>query len=92
MALLHPESDLSMSEVAMGASLMKILSKKKKTIIVDELMEAFIKSDKRRSQENFFSTLCFLYMIGAVEKNDYHVKLVTSPKYSSPQGELQFTG
>lgn len=91
MALLHPESDLSMSLVAMGAGLLKDLRGKKTAVVVDELIESFIRDDKRRSQESFFNTLCFLYMVGAVEKDGYRIKINSPPKDESPQGELQFT-
>ena len=91
MALLHPESDLSMSTVAMGASLLRILSDRKTPIIVDELMEKFLRVDARRTQVNFFSALYFLYMLGAVDKVGYRIKIVPPPAGDALQGELEFT-
>jgi len=91
MALLHPESDLSMSSVAMGGSLLHIMSERKKPIIVDELMEKFLRADRRRTQVNFFSALYFLYMLGAIDKVGYRVKIVPPAAGDTLQGELGFT-
>lgn len=90
MALLHPESDLSMSDVAFGASILRILMHKKKSIIADELMESFLRVDKRRTPGNFFSAVYFLYMVGAIDKTDYHIKINTSFSNDPIQSEFQF--
>lgn len=74
MALLHPESDLSLSVVAMGAGLLKILSKKS-PVMIDDLLASFLKQDHRRTIVNFYSSLEFLYTVGAVEHKHYHIAI-----------------
>lgn len=91
MALLHPESDLSMSTVAMGANLLKILREKKRPLIVDELMESFLRADKRRTQVNFFTTLYFLYMLGTIDRDGYRIKIMSPLEGAPLQSELKFT-
>ena len=66
MALLHPESDLSLSVVVMGAGILSELSKKS-PIMIDDLLALFLKQDKRRTLINFYATLEFLYTIDAIE-------------------------
>lgn len=74
MALLHPENDLSLSVIVMGASLLKILSEKS-PVMVDDLLASFFKQDRRRTAANFYSSLEFLYAVGAVEHEHYHIKI-----------------
>ncbi|EGZ50778.1 ABC-three component system middle component 6 [Neisseria wadsworthii] len=78
MALLHPESDLSLSVVAMGAGLLKILSKKS-PVMIDDLLALFLKQDRRRTIVNFYSSLEFLYAVGAVEHEQYHISICRQP-------------
>lgn len=91
MALLHPESDISMSSIALGANILKILRDTKKPIIVDELMERFLRADKRRTQANFFIALNFLYMVGTIDKDGYRIKLISNLGKNPLQNELNFT-
>ena len=73
MALLHPESDLSLYVVVMGAGILSELSKKS-PIMIDDLLALFLKQDKRRTLINFYATLEFLYTIDAIEHEHYHAK------------------
>lgn len=76
MAFLHPESDLSMSIITFGASIIRILHKEKSPIIVDNLLDKFLKQDMRYTVVNFFSALEFLYTVGAIESEGYQIKLL----------------
>ncbi|MDO4248221.1 MAG: hypothetical protein Q4C79_04535 [Neisseria sp.] len=74
MALLHPESDLSLSVVVMGASILEELSKKN-SIMIDDLLTVFLKKDKRRTLVNFYATLEFLYTVDTIEHEHYHIRM-----------------
>lgn len=77
MPLLDPESDLSMSVVVMGADILRELILQS-PIQVDELMELFVKRDNRRTEAHFYSSLEFLYTVGAIEHHKYHIILQKS--------------
>ena len=83
MALLHPESDLSLSVVVMGAGILSELSKKS-PIMIDDLLALFLKQDKRRTLINFYATLEFLYTIDAIEHEHYHIKSC----HRTPQADI----
>lgn len=74
MASLYPESDLSLSVIVMGAGLLKILSEKS-PVMIDDLLASFLKQDRRRTVTHFYSSLDFLYTVGAVEHEHYHIKI-----------------
>lgn len=75
MALLHPESDLSMSVVVHGASVLDILKRHKKPMVTDELMEKFLRQDSRRTTVSFVCALEFLYTVGAIDHSKYRIGL-----------------
>ena len=83
MALLHPESDLSLSVVVMGAGILSELSKKS-PIMIDDLLALFLKHDKWRTLINFYATLEFLYTIDAIEHEHYHIKIC----HRTPQADI----
>ncbi len=74
MALLHPESDLSMSLLAQGADILRELHTARRPLIVDDLLERHLRADRKRTSEGFFSTLDLLYTLGAIEREGYRVK------------------
>ena len=93
MALLHPESDLSMSVIVMGASVLEILSREKQKetgIIIDDLLAGFLKRDKRRTLVNFYAVLEFLYTIGVVEHENYHIRIVKTKLQADMFGQEDF--
>ncbi|WP_051940401.1 hypothetical protein [Stenoxybacter acetivorans] len=78
MALLHPESDLSLSVPVMGANIIHELNKKpnqRQGILVDDLMNNFTRRDMRRTAVHFYDTLVFLYAIGVIEHVAYRIYL-----------------
>lgn len=81
MSLLHPESDLSMSVVAQGASVLSQLAKRKGPVLIDELFASFAREDHRRNLPSFMAALEFLFAVGAISHSDYRIFLErdTSP-------------
>jgi hypothetical protein len=82
MALLHPDSDLSLSLVFYGADVLRILRHSSKTLTVDDLLDKYLVSDSRRTPQSFFSTLDMLYATGVLEVKAY--KVILTPQLSAP--------
>ena len=82
MALLHPDSDLSLSLVFYGADVLRILRHSSKTLTVDDLLGKYLVSDRRRTPQSFFSTLDMLYATGVLEVNAY--KVILTPQLRAP--------
>lgn len=76
MALLHPESDLSLSLLAQGASVLRQLHAAGRPLVVDDMLTQHLRADRRRTAENFFSTLDVLFALGAIEREGYRIKLL----------------
>ena len=87
MALLHPDSDLSLSLVFYGADILRILAQSKKAPNVDDLLNKYLVSDRRRTPQSFFSTLDMLYATGALDIRAY--KVILTPQFPSVE---QFRG
>lgn len=77
MALLHPESDLTMSLITLGADILRQLHRQKVPVIVDDLLEGHLRGDRRRTPANFFAALDLLYSVGSVEREGYRIRLMT---------------
>ncbi|MBN1340793.1 MAG: hypothetical protein JXA03_15800 [Bacteroidales bacterium] len=75
MILPHPESDLKLNIMVLGADIIEQL-KRQDFVLVENLLEKFIKSGAKRTPDMFFNALTFLFSCGVLEKNDYKVRLV----------------
>lgn len=75
MILPHPESDLRINIMVLGADIIEQL-KGQDFVLVENLLEKFIKKAAKRTPDMFFNSLTFLYSCGVIEKKDYKVKLV----------------
>jgi len=75
MILPHPESDLSLNLMVLGVDIVEEL-KGKDFILIESLMESFLKKQKKRTPDMFLNSLTFLYTCGLIEKKDFKVKLV----------------
>lgn len=75
MILPHPESDLSLNIMVLGVDIVKKLRHHPKSHLIENLMEEFLKKDKKRTPEIFINTLTFLYALGLIERKDYKIKL-----------------
>lgn len=75
MSLLHPESDLSMSVLAMGASVIQALIECQRPVLVDDLQKIFVRHDYRRTYASFVATLEFLFVLGVINHVGYRISL-----------------
>jgi hypothetical protein len=75
MILPHPESDLKLNIMVLGAEIIEQL-KGKDFILVESLLEKFLKTGSKRTPDMFFNSLTFLYSCGILERKDYKVKIV----------------
>lgn len=71
----HPESDLSLNIMVLGADIVKALKGKSNFQLVENLIENFLKKDKNRTPDMFLNALTFLYSVGLVEQKGYRIKL-----------------
>ncbi len=75
MILPHPESDLRLNIMVLGADLIEQL-KGQDFVLVESLLEKFLKNGYKRTPDMFFNSLTFLFSCGMIERKDYKVKLV----------------
>lgn len=74
MILPHPESDLSVNIMVLGAELIKLL-KGRDFILIEDLMVSFLQGNKKRTPDMFLNTLTFLFACGLIDRREYKVKL-----------------
>lgn len=74
MILPHPESDLSINLMVLGADIIQTL-KGREFILVEDALSVFLKNSSKRTPDMFFNTLTFLYSCGLIEKKGYKIKL-----------------
>ncbi len=75
MILPHPESDLSLNIIVMAADVICLLKKKRAFVLVESLMNDFLKKDKRRTPEMFINSVTFLFTFGYIEQSGYRLRL-----------------
>ena len=88
MILPHPESNLKINLMVLGADLIDIMGKspfKNKYVVVDDVMMKFLKADKNRTPDLFLYSLTFLHLIGSIEKKGYKIKLVPNENSNAQQ-------
>jgi len=78
MSLLHPDADLSLSLVAHGADVLRLLAQQHTPVFVDRALELFLMHDKRRTPQNFFNALDLLFAVEAVDVTGYRIRRVTN--------------
>ena len=91
MILPHPESNLKINLMVLGADVIDILSKspfKNRYAVIDDVMIKFMKSDKNRTPDLFLYSLTFLHLIGSVEKKGYKIKLIANTDNKEAQQSL----
>lgn len=91
MILPHPESNLKINLMVLGADIIDLLSKspfKNKYAVIDEVMIKFLKSDKNRTPDLFLYSLTFLHLIGSIEKKGYKIKLIAKNNNKELQQSL----
>ena len=75
MILPHPESDLRLNIMVLGADLIELL-KGQDFVLVESLLEKFLKKGVKRTPDMFFNSLTFLYSCGMIERKDYKIRLI----------------
>lgn len=93
MILAHPDSDLRKNLMVVGADIVSILDAKNhrdKFILVEDVMEEFLKADNQRTPDMFLNSLSFLFAMGIIERTDYRVKLLKLNKQTKLQKQLEF--
>lgn len=75
MILPHPESDLKLNIMVLGADIIEQL-KGQHFVLVESLLEKFLKNETKRTPDMFFNSLTFLFSCGVLERKDYKVRLV----------------
>ncbi|MFD0863908.1 MULTISPECIES: hypothetical protein [Flavobacteriaceae] len=79
MILPHPESNLRTNLMVLGAEIIGIMSKSpfnEKYVLVDDVMNKFLKVDKNRTPDLFLYAVTFLHTVGSIEKKEYKIKLI----------------
>lgn len=79
MILPQPESNLKINLMVLGADIISIMNSapfKNRYVIVDDVMDRFLKQDKERTPDLFLYALLFLHTVGSIEKKGYKIKLV----------------
>ena len=79
MILAHPDSDLRKNLMVIGADIVKLLSiknRKNKYVLIEDIMEEFLKVSDKRTPDMFLNSLAFLFSVGIIERNEYRIKLL----------------
>jgi hypothetical protein len=75
--MIQPECDLSLNILILGAEIIDILKKSDESIVVEKIMKNFLVKDIRRTHQQFFDTLTYLFIIGCISEKDYKITLNT---------------
>ena len=74
--------------MVVGADIVQILSIKKRKhsfMLVEDVMEEFLKGNDQRTPDMFLNSLSFLYAVGIIERNEYRIKLLRHNKQDKRQ-------
>ncbi|SDL47198.1 hypothetical protein [Pedobacter antarcticus] len=85
MIIPHPESDLRLNIMVLGAEIIELLKptiKSNDYILVEKVLSAFLKNDERRTPDLFIHILVFLYSVGLIDHKGYKIKL--TPHLTEP--------
>tara|TARA_B100000378_G_scaffold225912_1_gene189853 strand:- start:26798 stop:27061 length:264 start_codon:yes stop_codon:yes gene_type:complete len=77
MILPHPETDFSTNILVVATDIIKYLQMQKKPILLEKVMESFLKKDIRRTPDLFIKCLTFLYSFGLIEYSNYKIALIS---------------
>ena len=86
MILPHPETDFSTNILVVATDIIKELQRHKKTVLLEKIMQSFLKKDIKRTPDLFMKSLVFLYSFGVIDYDNYKVKLV--PRKLNKQNSL----
>jgi len=86
MILPHPETDFSTNILVVAADIIKELKQHKSAVLLENVMQNFLKKDMKRTPDLFIKSLVFLYSFGLIEYDNYKIKL--TPRKSEKQMNL----
>lgn len=86
MILPHPETDFSTNILVVSADIIKELKQHKTTVLLENIMQSFLKKNIKRTPDLFIKSLVFLYSFGLIEYENYKIKL--TPRKSEKQMNL----
>ena len=75
MIKVHPDSDLSLNIVVLGAELITLLKNNKNKVNTETLMKEFIKCDIKRTPELFIDAVVFLFLVNIIKYQSYNIIL-----------------
>lgn len=70
----HPESDLSLNIMVLGADVIRALTRKE-SVLAESLLGDFIKEDKKRTPDMFVNTVLFLYSLDVLTVKGFRIGL-----------------
>jgi len=76
MILPHPETDFSTNILVVASDIIKELQKHKTSVLLEKVMNAFLKKDVKRTPDLFIKSLAFLYSFGLIEYSNYKIMLI----------------
>ncbi|HEX7647003.1 MAG TPA: hypothetical protein VF450_06310 [Noviherbaspirillum sp.] len=82
--LIDPDADLSIGIIPQGTDILHSLLVWKIPLIVDDLMKIFLRRDFRRTPQNSFAAMDFLYAIDAIAVEGYRVSLIRTQRGKRP--------
>lgn len=71
----HPESDLNLNIMVLGAEIIQILRLKKGYVLVERVMEDFLQADHKRTPDMFMHSLVFLFIFDLIDEKDFRIKI-----------------
>lgn len=77
MILPHPETDFSTNILVVASDIIKELQKHKTSVLLERVMDSFLKKDIKRTPDLFIKSLTFLYSFGLIEYSNYKIKLIS---------------
>lgn len=86
MILPHPETDFSTNILVVSADIIKELKQHKTTVLLENILQSFLKKDIKRTPDLFIKSLVFLYSFGLIEYSNYKIKLI--PRKSEKEMSL----
>jgi hypothetical protein len=86
MILPHPETDFSTNILVVATDIIKELKQHKRTVLLEKVMQSFLKKDIKRTPDLFIKSLVFLYSFGLIEYDNFKIKL--TPRTTKNQMDL----
>jgi hypothetical protein len=80
----QPESNLSLNTLVLAADILGILKGKKSYVVIEEVMEAFLSANSKRTPDSFIEALTFLFAVELVDIRGYKIKVVVRDAYTQP--------